>query len=308
MPVKKSKKRSPKPKSPASLFGQIIGDAFEAVVIDYIASYLQEAHPDYELLQPQYGRNELTLKMIGGLSRQMDNVVALKDSDDPVALLETKWLKDGRHHNDKGAWILQLREVRKAYATIRGAAAILVGYWTEGVGVMLEHEGGIEMVLVATDEQVYSTLQQPLDEFLGEESFLLSAEVCRKSYPNPEGLLRMATHLEETDRLPVIARSWLNFERFRNDDGTSVTGGELIKKAIDKLLSPLPENPRVKRFEIALQIDTGNTIYEDFEDYEQALEFIERYFRSPKAILSRITPQRKKSKQSGSGLNQRNGL
>jgi hypothetical protein len=101
----------------ASKFGQMIGDAFANAVIDLIAEYLTEHFPEYTLL------SGVRLKMFGGTLREMDNIIAPKDSDDPVALFESKWLKDGRHHNDKGAWILQFREIHKNYATVRGAVA-----------------------------------------------------------------------------------------------------------------------------------------------------------------------------------------
>ncbi len=293
MADKRSKKRNINTKSPASLFGQIIGDAFEHVVINFIEGYLVESYPDYELLKPQEGRHIITLDMAGGLKRQMDNVVIPKGSDDPVALLETKWLKDARHHNDKGAWILQLREVRKKHATIRGAAAILSGYWTEGVGVMLMSEGGIKMVLAATDEQVYSTLQGPLDEFLGTDTFTLDARTMRDSYPRPRDLLKLAIFLEATGKLNAIAASWLEFDRLQTSDGAVLKGSDLIKAAIDELLAPLPDNPAISRFEIALQIDTGNTIYEEFSDVEDVMEFLTRYWSSPQEILGRIMPKKK---------------
>jgi hypothetical protein len=291
MASKRPKKRNSNTKSPASLFGQIIGDAFERVVIGLIAAYLAESHPDYELLQPHKGRRKITLDMAGGLKRQMDNVVIPKGSDDPVALLETKWLKDGRHHNDKGAWILQLREVRKKHATIRGAAAILSGYWTEGVGVMLMSEGGIKMVLVATDEQVYSTLQSPLDRFLGADTFTLDAGIMRESYPRPRDLLKLAILLEESGELDAIAASWLEFDRLQGSDGVVLKGSDLIKAAVDELLAPLPDNPAISRLEIALQIDTGNTIYEEFSDVEDVIEFLTRYWSNPQEILDRIMPK-----------------
>ncbi|MBP8973913.1 MAG: hypothetical protein KBH93_08545 [Anaerolineae bacterium] len=293
MVSKRPKKRNINTKSPASLFGQIIGDAFEHVVINFIEGYLAESYPDYELLKPQEGKHTITLNMAGGLKRQMDNVVIPKDSDDPVALLETKWLKDARHHNDKGAWILQLREVRKRHATIRGAAAILSGYWTEGVGVMLRSEGGIKMVLVATDEQVYSTLQGPLDEFLRADTFTLDAATMRESYPRPRDLLKLAIFLEETGELDAIAASWLEFDRLLSSDGVMLKGSDLIKSAIDELLAPLPANPTISRLEVALQIDTGNTIYEEFSDVEDVIEFLTRYWSSPQEILGRITPKKK---------------
>ena len=77
--------------------GQLIGEAFENAVIKLIKSHLRNNHPMYVLLRPEKGKKLLTLDMPGGIRRQLDTVVAPNDSNEPVALLETKWLKDGRH-------------------------------------------------------------------------------------------------------------------------------------------------------------------------------------------------------------------
>ncbi len=275
--------------SASSKFGQMIGEAFEQVVIALVADYLEEAYPDYEILEPSEGKQLVTLKMLGGSSRQLDTVIAACGSNTPVALLETKWLKDARHHNDKGAWILQLREVKKRYATVRGAVAVLAGYWTEGVGIVLMSEGGIKMVLVATDEEVYSTIQPHLDEFLGKNSFGLNAKEMRKRYPRPWDLANCIIWLEEENKLGQIAESWLRFEK-QGKDGELVTGKELVKQAVDELLVPLPDAPCIQKFAISLQIDTGNVIYEEFTDVEESLEFIRAHFCNPEQILKRIAP------------------
>lgn len=56
---------------------------------------------------------------------------------------------------------------------------------------------------------------------------------------------------------------------------------------------PVPPNPKIAKFEIALQIDTGNTIYQEFSDLEEAQEFIQNYFSNPNEILDKITPKTK---------------
>ncbi|GAB4445870.1 MAG: hypothetical protein Fur0044_42130 [Anaerolineae bacterium] len=277
----------------ADKFGQLIGEAFEKAVIALIKDYLNLAHSEYELLEPKKGRSRVKLEMFGGSLRQLDTVVMAKASDDPVALLETKWLKDARHHNDKGAWILQLREVKKKYATVRGAAAILAGYWTEGVAVILMSEGDIKMVWVASDEEVYSTLQKPLDNYLSDQTFNLDPLTLRKSYPSPWHLANLLIGLRATGELDHLATSWLQFERARDAEGRSIAGADLIKRAIDELLAPLPQTPNIEGFKIALQVDTGNVIYEEFNDLEAAFEFMNKYHQNPQEILQRITPKKK---------------
>jgi hypothetical protein len=266
--------------------GQLIGDAFERVVIDHIRGYLNHKYPEYVILSTKKGKELVTLPMLGGASKQMDTVLALRNSDDPVALLESKWLKDGRHHNDKGAWILQLREVKKRHPTIRGAAAILAGYWTEGVGVMLMAEGGIDMVWVATDDEVYQPLQPYLDQYYGDNTFRLNASEMRGSYTRPGDFANFLEHLASASILSQIAQTWLNFPRETGQAGTT-----LIEQALDKLLAPLPSNPQIQAFEISLQVSTGNMIHGVFDDVEAALEFIQQHMQNPEHILRKITPK-----------------
>jgi hypothetical protein len=277
----------------ASFIGQKIGEAFEGVVIDFVKAYLEEAHSDYEILSPEEGRKLLTLEMLGGLQRQLDTAVALKDSDDPVALLEAKWLKDARHWNDKGAWILQLREIKKKHATIRGAVAVLAGYWKTGVGVWLQSEGGVKMIMVATDDEVYGTLQEPVNEHLKGSAFHLDAKEMRKRFPpqHINNFYRLMVSLEESGQLRRIAETWLDFDR-QDENGAPVKGADLIKHAIDELLEPLPDTPKIQHFEISLQLDTGNVIHEKFDDLEDLLEFICEHSGDPAKILERITPKK----------------
>lgn len=279
-----------------SHIGQLIGEAFENAVIKFIKSYLRKNYPSFVLLRPEEGKKQLTLVMPGGIRRQLDTVVAPIDSDDPVALLETKWLKDGRHWSDKGAWILQLREIRKNYPTVRGAAAILAGYWNEGVRVLLKNEGGgIDMILVATDEEVYDSIQPHLDNALSENTFKLSSHQIRGRFPEQyvDIFDEFLITLKETKELDRLAKQWLNFARI-DEIGKQTTGKQLIQNSLDKLLRPLPDNPKINNFEITFEIETGNLIYRKFKDLEELLEFISENANNPTKILEQISPKQNK--------------
>lgn len=276
----------------ASKFGQIIGELFARHVMDLVRTHLAAQHTDYILLEAEAGRSLLRLEMIGGTARQMDSVIAAKGSRDPVALLESKWLKDARHHNDKGAWILQLREVRKKYPTVRGAAAVLAGYWTEGVGVMFRSEGSVETAIVATDEEVYESLQAPVNEALQRlklPDFVFDAREIRQRLPRPNDLMKALADVQVRDKLDPIAASWFRLPRVI--EGKTISSGDLITRVIDRLIAPLPANPAIVSFEIALQVSTGNTIYCEFHDAEEAMAFIADFAHNPQAILDRITPK-----------------
>lgn len=278
----------------ASKFGQLIGQAFDAEVYRFIEQHLREKYPDYVLLKPSAHYKATRLEMLGGTLRQMDNIITPAHSQEPVALVEAKWLKDARHHNDKGAWILQLREVRKRYPTIRGVVANLAGYWTDSIGVMFQQEGQIRMVLVATDEEVYQTLQPHLDAYCQRHqlpSLRLEAAQVRKRLPRPRELVDFLVDLAQSGTLAQVAQTWFHFPRRQSAEGDFLTGGSLVKQALDAILQPLPDAPTITRFEIALHVSTGNLIYREFVDLEEAIQFLQLYHRNPEAILRIITPR-----------------
>ncbi len=281
-----------------SHIGQVIGDAFEEVVFRFIKHYLKKNHPEFVILNPEQGKKLLTLDMPGGVKRQLDTVIAFADSDDPIALLETKWLKDGRHWNDKGAWILQLREVRRNYPTVRGAAAVLAGYWNEGVRVLLKKEGGgIDMILVATDDEIYRSLQPALDQYLGEETFVLDAKEIRHRFPEQhvEKFDDFITKMRNNGDLYKLAKIWLSFDR-QLETGERVKGKRLVQNALDELLKPLPKNIKISQFEITFELETGNLIHKAFTDLEELVEFINETARDSGKIREIISPKKRKGK------------
>ncbi len=52
----------------------------------------------------------------------------------------------------------------------------------------------------------------------------------------------------------------------------------------------MSETPRIQKVEITLYINTGNVIYQEFDDIESAMRFIQYMAHNPKAILERIAP------------------
>ncbi len=284
----------------ASHIGQLIGEAFENAVFKFIKYYLKREHSEFTILNPEQGRKLLTLDMPGGVKRQLDTVIAHTESDDPIALLETKWLKDGRHWSDKGAWILQLREVRKNYPTVRGAAAVLAGYWNEGVRVLLRNQGGgINMLLVATDEEIYQSLQPSLDQYLGENSFPLDAKQIRFRFPEKrvEEFDDFLITLRDSGQLYKLAKTWLNFER-KIETGEIFKGRILIQKSLDDLLKPLPKQLKISNFEVTFEVETGNLIHKTFQDIEEMLDFINQTARDPDKIRQIISPMKRQGKLS----------
>ncbi len=90
--------------------------------------------------------------------------------------------------------------------------------------------------------------------------------------------------------LNKLAKQWLKFQR-TDIDGNATNGQELIRKALDILLQPLPANPKINNFEITLEVETGNLIYRKFKDLEELLDFINQNVTDPAKILEEISPK-----------------
>ena len=59
-----------------------------------------------------------------------------------------------------------------------------------------------------------------------------------------------------------------------------------------------PEHLKIEKVMITLHIDTGNRLYDEFDNIEDALEFVMTYYQNPQAIRDKITP-RKRPKKDG---------
>ena len=53
-----------------------------------------------------------------------------------------------------------------------------------------------------------------------------------------------------------------------------------------------PTSPKIKRFGITLEIETGNLIHREFDNWEELVKFAEEYAHNPQWILEQITPKR----------------
>jgi hypothetical protein len=61
-----------------------------------------------------------------------------------------------------------------------------------------------------------------------------------------------------------------------------------------KKSTPSPKQPKIKRFEITLEIESGNLIHREFDNWDDLAKFAEEYADNPQKILDEITPKRNK--------------
>jgi len=135
-------------KSWASVVGQRIGDILQ-IVMDISFEEFTKLK-DIQLESIGGGKE----KILTGDSKQIDGRL-VNIRGELITIGESKWLKDQRHQNDKGAWITGLPDdMCKANPTIKGVIAILAGPWigTPSHNRMIEQ--GTKTVIISLDDMI----------------------------------------------------------------------------------------------------------------------------------------------------------
>lgn len=78
-------------------------------------------------------------------------------------------------------------------------------------------------------------------------------------------------------------------------NNNTVKRSRSMQQAAGKSLEPLSNSSPIKRYEISLHVETGNVIYEKFDNVEDLLQFIHEYAHDSAKILERITPKKRRA-------------
>jgi hypothetical protein len=164
---------------------------------------------------------------------------------------------------------------------------------------MFRSEGGVKTVVVATDEEVYQSIEQPINQVLVAQNlakFKFDAKEIRQRLPRADELLFAMDELAKNRQIVQIAKTWFGLQRIVGDQ--QVNSGDLVRAALNELLSPLPEQPKILTYEITLNVDSGNVIHYEFRDSEEAMAFISDFAHNPQLIMNAILPKRDDSNPS----------
>ena len=140
--------------SPASALGQKIGETFDEAVLRLLKKYVDEL--GFDLLQAEEGKKLVHLTPVHGISKQVDHVIVEKGRRDPLVVVEIKRLKNSRHIYDKGGCIGGMEKILYQNPTVRGAMAVLAGYWSSRILQQIQYSRQITAIVMATTEEVYS--------------------------------------------------------------------------------------------------------------------------------------------------------
>lgn len=209
--------------SPASSLGQWIGGIVSSGVTQVLETILS-TNNQYGLMKPATGKKRTTLPNARGQQKEIDDVVC-NSQGQPIVLSESKWLKDARHLNDKGAWVALMSEVKQANPTVKGIIAVLAGPWSAGGNVDALNK--IVKVVPIGIAEVYTLLST--------YGVAIEINTTRNIYLNPKDALDTLLALVEekaSEGVHQIATMGLELVGPHQDE---------IRKAIDDIIA-LPDD------------------------------------------------------------------
>ena len=255
-------------KDPASSLGQRIGKFVSKGASAVYAEILKEVD-GYEMGQPAPGKKAIRLLNILGKEKEIDDIITTSDTKHPTVLCESKWLKDQRHLNDKGAWVTLMREVQLANPTVQGLIAILAGPWASEVSAISQRVKVINIPV----EDVYSRLDA--------EGIYVRIDTERNIYESPKEVLKKIIHRVEAE-----------LKNYR--DYFKTVGYDLIlkhKTQIRSAILAILDNSKklaIEEVELILCTTHGNLIYQPATHLTEAKDLLEKYIELSESELKTL--------------------
>lgn len=164
--------------APENSLGQWIGyfiDEGTTAILEEICPELSTAKQNIDY-GPKEGESQIKLKNTLGQEKQIDHII--KINSQMAILVESKWLKDKRHLNDKGAWVLMMSDILLENPQLKGTVVVLAGPW-EGMRSVIEKRAKIAII---PEDRVYETLNK--------YGIKIEIDRVRNAYKNPGETLK----------------------------------------------------------------------------------------------------------------------
>ena len=193
--------------NPGSALGEAMGACMEAALSRFIEPLVLE-HQSRLItkgpVNPKTGRGTKLLMFDEfGTKYSIDGVI-LNESNQPLVLLESKYIRYKKHNRDKGSWICHAHgEVRRFYSSIRSSIAVLAGNWSKSSLTMITSHN-INVFLVPFERLVEVLAKRGIDFEWGEKDRHLAVEAWKKfSSLDQSEIDLMGDEIIESIRLPL---------------------------------------------------------------------------------------------------------
>lgn len=238
--------------NPGSALGEAIGAEMENALNIFLAEVV--GNYGYKFVSKGVGTTKLgTPKKLlmfdkWGTAYNIDAVITT-ESMQPVILFESKYIRYKKHNRDKGSWVCTVHSaLRRRYPSIRSSIAVLAGNWSSSsVTMMKSHD--INVFLIPF-QRISDLLAEHGIDFNWGEKDRVTANTSWKQYNK--------LSLEERSRI-----------------GTEIIS--LIKPELEALIVTILDNDAerlVERITIELHSNLGEVVVHEFENVEQAIEFL----------------------------------
>jgi hypothetical protein len=203
-------------------------------------------------INPRTGRPTKLLMFDEFGTRYSIDGVILNELNQPIVLLESKYIRYKKHNRDKGSWICHAHgEVRRFYSSIRSSIAVLAGNWSKTSLTMITSHN-INVFLIPFERLVEVLGRRGVDFEWGEKDRHLAVEAwARFSQLPPSEVERIGDEIIESVRNPLAEL----LEKTLSDD---------VQREISRVAIEIHSNlGEVKRFE--------------FPNRQDALDFLEDF-------------------------------
>ncbi len=241
--------------NPGSALGEAMGACMEAALATFLEPIVYEHESRLMTKGPVNPKTGKHTKLIMfdefGTRYSIDGVI-LNELNQPLVLLESKYIRYKKHNRDKGSWICHAHgEVRRYYSSIRSSIAVLAGNWSKTSLTMITSHN-INVFLVPFERIVQVLAKRGIDFEWGEKDRHLAVEAWKRyNSLSPIEVERIGEEIIEGIKKPLADL----VGKILSDD---------VPRKIDRVAIEIHSNlGEVKRFE--------------FQSREDALDFLEDF-------------------------------
>lgn len=241
--------------NPGSALGEAIGHLMERALSNYLEPIVTDYSCRMITTGPINRRTQKYTKLLltdaYGTEYSIDGVI-INEHNQPLILLESKYIRYKKHNRDKGSWICHAHNgIRSHYNSIRSSIAVLAGSWSKTSQRMIRSQN-INIFYVEFDE-----IASILDKY------------------------NINFRWGEKDR-HIAVEAWEIFERLSDDEKLKIGFDiiESIKPALSQLIHDTlsDETPRaVSKVIVEIHTNLGEVKVFEFETVDEALDFLEDF-------------------------------
>ena len=145
---------------PTSALGEAIGKTFEKAVLETVRSTVESRNHIIRAARLRNGTGNVY---------QIDAVV-FNAHDQPVIIIDPKYIRYTKHNRDKGSWLCVAHyNLRKSHPTIRKSIAVLAGRWSNPSKELVK-SFGVELLEVPFETMARATRDHGIEMDWPEQS------------------------------------------------------------------------------------------------------------------------------------------